>query len=155
MFKPTSTLLLRIIFILIGLGVLSFFIIVIPNEVDFSKLGIFTILLVLMYISTIPFYFSLYQTMKLLNYIDKNKSFSNLTIKALQKIKYASLIFSLMYTIAIPFIFYIAQEDDAPGVGAIGLGFVFISAVAATIAAILQRLIQNGVDLKAENELTV
>ena len=35
--------------------------------------------------SAIPFYFALYQAFKLLRYIDKNKAFSELSVKALKK----------------------------------------------------------------------
>ena len=41
-----------------------------------------------MYVAAIPFFVALYQAFKLLSYIDKNQAFSELSVKALKKIKY-------------------------------------------------------------------
>jgi hypothetical protein len=43
-----------------------------------------------LYAAAIPFYFALYQAFKLLSYIDGNKAFSELSVKALKNIKYYS-----------------------------------------------------------------
>ena len=37
-----------------------------------------------LYATAIPYYFALYQTFKLLNYIDKNNAFSELSVQALK-----------------------------------------------------------------------
>ena len=37
-----------------------------------------------LYATAIPYYFALYQTFRLLNYIDKNNAFSELSVKALK-----------------------------------------------------------------------
>ncbi|MDM5326781.1 helix-turn-helix domain-containing protein [Neobacillus sp. CF12] len=50
-----------------------------------------------MYVSAIPFYFALYQAFTLLSYIDKNKAFSEISVKALKKIKnYAAANLSIL-----------------------------------------------------------
>ena len=48
-----------------------------------------------------------------------------------------------------------AGEDDSAGFVAIGLVVIFATAVITTFAAILQKLFQNALDIKSENELTV
>ena len=93
--------------------------------------------------------------MKLLNYIDKNKVFSDASIKALKNIKYSAIAISLLYAAGMPYILYVADKDDAPGVVLIGLVIIFASFVIATAAAVFQRLVQSAVEIKSENDLTV
>ena len=58
--------------ILLGLAVLSFFLIVIPDETDISKVGELLPFLITTYISTIPFFIALFNTFKLLINIEIN-----------------------------------------------------------------------------------
>jgi hypothetical protein len=48
-----------------------------------------------------------------------------------------------------------SKSDDPAGAVATGLFIIFISVVIATAAAIFQKLLQNAVDIKSENDLTV
>lgn len=41
-------------------------------------------ILLVMYISVVPFYFALYQSFNLLSYIDKNQAFSDFSVQALK-----------------------------------------------------------------------
>ena len=102
-----------------------------------------------------PFFFALYQALKLLNHIDRNNAFSLPAVKALEKIKYSALAISGLFTAGMPYVFYVADRDDAPGVAAIGFVIIFASFVIATAAAVFQQLFQNAVDIKSENDLTV
>jgi hypothetical protein len=52
------------------------------------------------------------------------------------------------------FIFVRGKDDIAGGV-MIGLLMVFVSVVAATAAAVFERLLQSAVEIKSENDLTV
>jgi len=108
-----------------------------------------------MYVPAIPFFIALYQAWKLLSYIDKNKAFSDLSVKALKNIKYCAITISALYAAGIPYIFYVADKDDAPGVAAMGLVIIFASVVIAAFAALLQKLLQNAIEIKSENDLTV
>lgn len=101
-------------------------------------------------------YFSMhFKTLKLLNYIDTNKTFSELPIKALKNIKYSGITIAALFSAGIPYIYYAADKDDAPGVILVGMLFIFFSVVVATFAAVLQKLLQNAIDIKSENDLTV
>lgn len=108
-----------------------------------------------MYISTIPFFIALYQAFKLLSYIDKNQAFSDLSVKALKKIKFCALIISGLYVVILPFVFGLAQIDDAPGLVLVGMVPIFASLVIAVFAAVLQRLLQDAIEIKKENDLIV
>jgi hypothetical protein len=108
-----------------------------------------------MYSAAIPFYFALYQAFKLLSYIDKNKAFSELSVKALKNIKYCAITISALYVVIIPFVYLVAEKDDAPGLIIIGMVPIFASMVVAVFAAVLQKLLKNAIDIKSEYDLTV
>jgi hypothetical protein len=159
--KRGTTLFLKAAVILIGLPVLALCIFVVPEIANYTAelypdmafLKYF--LLTDLYASAIPFYFALYQAFKLLNYIDKNKAFSERSVQALKNIKKCAIIISGLYVAGLPLFYLLAEKDDAPGVIAIGLVVVFASMVIAVFAAVLQRLLKEAIDIKSENDLTV
>jgi len=153
--KHSSTLFLQSVIFLIGIVVLYVCAFGIPTVVgDFSADGYDPILLGL-YIPAIPFFIALFQATKLLNYIDTNRAFSALSVRAFRNIKLCAASIAGIFVLAMPYIFYVADKDDSPGALLIGLVIVFASTVIATFAAVLQKLVQNAVDIKAENDLTV
>lgn len=54
-----------------------------------------------------------------------------------------------------PFVYFLAEKDDAPGLIIIGFVPIFASIVIAVFAAVLQRLLQEAINIKSENDLTV
>lgn len=138
-----------------GLAVLAFCLVVLPRLIGPFDVSGYDPILLGMYVTAIPFFFALYQAHKLLTYIDKNIAFSRNSVMALKNIKYSALIISVFYIVGMPYVFKIADQDDAPGVVLIGLLFASAPLVIAVFAAVLQKLIQNGLDLKSENDLTV
>lgn len=150
-----STLFLRAVVYIIGLVILAILgfgipLVLVSNEVG----GYFPILLGL-YIPAVPFFFALFQALKLLNYVDTNTAFSERSVNAIWIIKYCAAVISIFFAAFMPYIFYVAENDDAPGVAAIGLVFTFAPLVIAVFAAVLQQLLQSAIDIKAENDLTV
>ena len=105
--------------------------------------------------SAIPFYFALYQAFKLLRYIDQNNAFSHLSVNALKKIKYCAISISVLHALVLPLFYLFADADDAPGVIIVGLIVPFASIIIAVFAAVLQKLLQEAIHIKSENELTV
>jgi hypothetical protein len=154
--ERSSTLFLRTVIVLMGLIVLAFCIFVLPEGIRTSVdwTGYRPILLG-MYVPAVPFFIGLYQSLKLLNYVDKNKAFSKGSFKALNIIKYCAGTISVIYAIGLPFIFRVADMDDAPGVVLIGLAFTFAPMAIAVVAAILQKMLKNAINLKSQNDLTV
>jgi len=108
------------------------------------------------YVASIPFFVALYQAFKLIGFIDKNKIFSQVSVKAVRNIKYCAMTLVAFIAGAEAYFFIVqrGKEDIAGGV-AMGLLAMFISAVIATAAAVFQKLLQNAVDMKSENDLTV
>ena len=159
--KHSSTLFLKIAVILIGFPVLALCIFLVPEIANYAaKLLPYIaymkyLVLIDLYATAIPFYFALYQAFKLLHYIDQNKAFSELSVKALKYIKYCAITLSGLYVIGMPIFYLTAEVDDAPGIILIGLLIIFVSLVVAVFAAVLQKLLQEAIDIKSENDLTV
>lgn len=159
--KRGTTLFLKIAVILIGIPVLALCIFLVPEIGNFAAelypdiAYLKYLVLIDLYATAIPFYFALYQAFKLLSYIDKNKAFSELSVRALKIIKYCAIIFSSFYVIGMPLFYLIAEKDDAPGIIVIGMVMIFASIVIAVFAAVLQRLLQEAIDIKSENDLIV
>jgi hypothetical protein len=107
------------------------------------------------YLSSISFFVPFYQAFKLLGYIEQNKAFSQISVNALRNIKFSALVLAGLVAGAVPQLAMFAQEDDAPGVVLILVVIIFAAFVIATAAAVFQKLLQNAVDLKSENDLTV
>lgn len=159
--KRCSTLFLKIAIFLIGTPVLALCIFWLPrlakgaaesnSEFSYVIYGIVAVL----YISAIPFFVALYQAFELLSYIDKNEAFSELSVKGLRNIKYCAITISGLYVADMPFFYIFAELDDAPGVILIGMVPIFASMVIAVFAAVLQRLLQEAINIKSENDLTI
>ncbi|GAB6179038.1 DUF2975 domain-containing protein [Desulfotomaculum defluvii] len=154
-----ETLFLKLAVILMGLPVLALCIFGLPwladNPINPDYALILYPIVIGMYLAAIPFYFALYQAFKLLNYIDMNKAFSDLPVKALKNIKYCAISISTLYVVIMPFVYLVAEKDDAPGLIIVGMVPVFASMVVAVFAAVLQKLLKNAIDIKSENDLTV
>ncbi|UDK97943.1 DUF2975 domain-containing protein [Lysinibacillus sphaericus] len=159
--KIATTLFLKIAVILMAIPVLALCILLIPELGTLSEklLPAFSsiqyIVSIILYASSIPFYFALYQAFQLLRYIDQNKAFSELSVKSLKKIKYCAIIISSLHVLILPLFYLFAEKDDAPGVIFVGLLVPFASMVIAVFAAVLQRLLQEAVEIKSENDLVV
>lgn len=158
--KQTSTLLLKLVILFIAL-VAAFILIKFPQTegraVNLDLLSIYTDpFIIYCYIASIPFFIALVQSFKLLTYIDKNNIFSQGSIKAIKTIKYCaiSIICFILGAEVYIFMFQRGKEDIAGGV-AMGIFIFFVALVITTASAILQRLLQNAVAIKLENDLTV
>lgn len=157
--KRGSTLFLKLAVFLIGIPVLTVCVIGIPylinNPANPDYAHILYPIVIGVYVSTIPFFIALFQAFKLLVYIDKDQAFSELSVKALKNIKICAITISALYVVILPFVYVVAEIDDAPGLILMGMVPVFASMVIAVFAAVLQRLLQEAIDIKSENDLTV
>lgn len=157
--KKISTIVLKGAIILLALPVLSGGIMGLvllmnyPANPDFAPI-LYPIIIGL-YLSAIPYFIALYQSFKLINYIDKDVSFSELSNHSLNKIKWCAMIISGLYVLILPFIADLAQMDDAPGLILMALVPIFASLVITVFAALLQRIFKEARDIKSENDLTV
>jgi hypothetical protein len=159
--KKGSTLFLRGVLVVMGLIALAICVFLVPHiskslAVEFSNPWFLNYpTAIILYATGICFYAALYQTMKLLGYIDKNMAFSELSVSSLKKIKYSGIVMSTLYLSCMPVAYWIAELDDAPGVILVALAFALSPLVISVFAAVLQRLLRNAIDMKSENDLTV
>lgn len=150
-----STTVLKIAISLIGVAVLCICVFVLPKTIGSFELSGYDPILFGMYAPAVPFFIALYQSLKLLGYIDNKDAFSEKSVRSFKIIKYCALLISGIYAAGMPYIFYVADKDDAPGVVALGFVIIGASFVIAAAAAVFQALVQNAVDIKTENDLTV
>ncbi|MCL6586292.1 MAG: DUF2975 domain-containing protein [Anoxybacillus sp.] len=158
--KRGSTTFLKGIIFLAGIAVLALCVFLVPRMASFAgkmypniapmKYLVFLV----MYGAAVPFYFALYQAFRLLQYIDKNRAFSELSVKALKNIKCCAFTISGLYALGLPLFRFIARKVDPP-IGLIAFVILFASLVIAVFADILQRLLQEAINIKSENDLTV
>ncbi len=158
--KRGSTVFLKIVIVLIGLAVLAGLIGLPLLEGRNANADLVSIyfkdpLLAYVYVASLPFFMALQQAFKLLGHIERNQTFSPIAVKTLRNIKYCATALIGFGTVSMPLFYYWAQEEDAPGIIVIGLVMLFACLVIATAAAVFERLLQNAVDIKAENDLTI
>lgn len=154
-----TTLFLKATVFLMGIPIVALCIFGLPAVVgeaaDIYPAWMYVPIIVAMYASAIPFFAALYQAFKLLKYIDRNQAFSELSVRALKLVKYCAFAIAVLYTSALPFVYFVADRDDAPGLAVLGMVVPFASVVIGVFAAVLQKLLHNAIDIKAENDLTV
>lgn len=152
--KEGSTLFLKVVIYLLGLAVLGLCIIIGGVSIS-GNAGMYLPVLIVALAAGAPFFFALHQGLKLLDYIDRNIAFSDLSVRAIKNIKNSAFAISVLYAGAMPYIVYVADKDDAPGAVMIGLVFTMAPLVVSVFAAVLQKLLQQAIDIQAENDLTV
>ena len=157
--KRGSTIFLQAVIVLIGIGALAFMLWEPHIEGVNAHATLFEMyfnpFVAYAYIASIPFFAALYQAFKVLGYVRQNKTFSQATVKALGTIKYCAI--AIIGFIAVEEIFIMLNHgsDDAAGGVSMGILITFASTVIATAAAVFERILQNAVDIKSENDLTV
>lgn len=159
--KRGTTFFLKAAVILIGIAVLALCVFLVPEIANYAaelypdRAYMKHLVFIDFYASALPFYIALYQAFQLLSYIDKNKAFSELSVRTLKNIKNCAISISGLYTLGMPLFYLVADKDDAPGIIVIGMIIIFASMVIAVFAAVLQKLLKEAIDIKSENDLTV
>jgi hypothetical protein len=157
--KKSSTLFLQVVIVLIGIGALGIMLWephiegrnahATPFEIYFKDP-----FLAYAYLTSIPLFVALYQAFKVLGYVGQNKVFSQVAVKSLRTIKYCATAMIGFVVVGEIFIMLHDSDDRAGGVF-MGILITFGSIVIATAAAMFERILQNAVDIKSENDLTV
>ena len=159
--KKCSTVFLQVVIVLFGLAILAFMLWephLEGRNVDATLFEIYfkDPFLAYVYVSSIPFFVGLYQAVKVLGYIRRDVVLSPTAVEALRTIKYCAMAIVGFVIVSAVFMPLSPPEDDDGPQGVVMRFFViFGSIVAASVAAIFERILQNAVDLKSENDLTV
>jgi hypothetical protein len=156
--KGSSTIFLQVVIVLIGIGALAFMLW--EPHVEGANVHAtlfqtyFNSFVVYAFIGSTPFFTALYHAFKVLGHVRQNKTFSQATVNSLRIIKYCAL--ALIGFVAVSVIFMIGGDrEDRPAGLFMRILVTFPSIIVATAAAISERILQNAVDIKSENDLTV
>lgn len=158
--KRISIIFLQAVIVLIGIVALAILIWFPLTEGRAANLDLFSIyfnsFILYGFAASIAFFVALYKAFKLLGYIGQNKVFSSNAVKTLKSIKYCAIVLSVLIVLAGLYIrLFHNKEDDPAGFLAICIVTTFVSIVVATAAAIFEKLLQNALDMKSENDLTI
>src|SRR3989338_10136056 len=160
--KKSSTIFLQVVIIALGIGVLAFMLWEPHLEGRNVNATFFEIyfndpFLAYAYIGSIPFFVALYQAIKVLGYVRQNKTFSQVVVNALRTIKYCAFITAGAIVAADVFLMIAARSNGEDAAGAVMLCIIatFASIIIGTAAKVFERTLQNAVDIKSENDLTV
>jgi hypothetical protein len=159
--KRSSTIFLQVVVVLIGIGALAIMLWEPHIEGRNAHATLFEMyfkdpFLAYAYIASIPFFVALYQAFKVLGYVRQNKTFSQATVKALRTIKYCAIAIIGFVAVSVIFMYpMFGDKDDRPAGVFMRILITFPSIVIATAAAMFERILQNAVDIKSENDLTV
>lgn len=151
--KPITV--LKVCLVLIGLAVLGFCGILplmmnIGKEAQGELANLRYPVLIGVYGCAVAFFIALYQSFKLLTNIERDNTFSDLSVKALKNISYcAGAACAILVLGGLPFFYHMAQLDDAPGLVIIGLMIALVPFVIGVFSRVLRVIFQDGIRLKA------
>lgn len=156
----SSTLFLRAAVLAVGLGVATLGVLFFPSlwhvhdEFPAYMYAIYVVLITI-YITTIPYFIGLFNAWGLLNLIDKNHAFTMDAVRKLKIMALSAAIISGLYGITLPFFYIWADGDDAPGLVVMGMILTGVPMVTAVAMSLLARLLADAIKIKDENDLTV
>ncbi len=159
--KRSSTIFLQVVIVALGIGAFALLLWephiegVNAHATTLSEVYFDDPFLALVYTGSIAFFVALYEAYKVLTYVRQNKTFSRDAVKALRIIKYCALTIIGFVVVEEVFIMLNHGSDDAAGGVFMGVLITFGSIVIATAAAVFERILQNAVNIKSENDLTV
>jgi DUF2975 family protein len=103
------------------------------------------------YIASIAFFAALYQAFRVLGYVRQDKVFSREAVRALRTIKVCAIAIIGFVAGAEMFILLSNSDDRAGGVF-MGVLITIGAVVIATAAAMFERMLENAVAIKSEND---
>src|SRR3954466_13707572 len=154
-----SILFLKAVLVLIGIGALALLLWEPQIEGVNKNATLFEVyfkdpFLAYIYITSIAFFIALYQAFKVLGYAGQNNVFSPASVRAVRNIKYCAIAIIGFVAVSVLFMVY-GDPDDRPAGVFMRILITFPSIVIASAMAVLERVLQNAVDIKSENDLTV
>jgi hypothetical protein len=157
--KWGATLFLRAVLVLIGIGACVWLLWEPQLEGVNAHATLFEIyfkdpFLAFAYTASIPFFVGLYHGFKVLGYAGRNNEFSAPAVRSVRTIKHCAIAL-LGFVVVGEIIIFSHESDDRAGGVMMGAVIFFCSIVVATAMTVLERVLQNAVDMKSENDLTV
>lgn len=158
--KKISTTFLQVALVLIAIVALVILIRFPQLEGRAKDLDLFSIyadpFIIYGYLISVAFFIALYKAFRLLGYVGNNKVFTADAVGALKSIKFCAIAAGIMIALAGIYIKFNHHPDDDPaGFLAMCMIAIFMSGVFATAAGIFEKILQNAIDLKSDNDLTI
>lgn len=155
-----ATLFLQIVIVLLGLAVLAAMLLEPLTEgrnahATLTQVYFHDPFLAYAYLASLVFFFGLYQAFKALGYAGRNQTLTQPAVDAVRRLRNCAFLTVGTILAAIVYIRLAAGHDDPAGAIMLGIAAIFAALVIGTAAAILERVLQNAVDIKRENDLTV
>lgn len=157
--KRGSILFLRAVLILIGVGALALLLWEPQTEGRNAHATTFAIyfkdpFLAYVYVASIALFVALYQAFKVLGHVGQDTMLSPDAVGRLRAIKHCAMVI-IGFVAGAELIIIFSNNDDPQGGFFMGVLIAFISMVIVTATAVLERTLQDAVDIKSENDLTV
>jgi hypothetical protein len=154
-----SILFLKAVLVLVGIGALALMLWEPRIEGRNAHATLFEIyfqdpFLAYVYLASLPFFVALYQAYIVLGSAGRDAVFSASAVRSLRTIKYCAMAIIAFVAVSVLFMVY-GDPDDRPAGLFMRILIAFPAIVIATAMAVLERILQNAVDLKSENDLTV
>lgn len=108
-----------------------------------------------LYLSAIASLSIIYYMYRMLGLVDNDRAFSAMSLIYVRAIFRLTIMEFIVLIGTVPFVYYIADNDDAPGVMIIGLGMLIIPLAVATFVSIIEKLLKHAIELKLDYELTI
>lgn len=155
----SSTLFLRLVLSLMAIAALVICGLGVPRMVadEVSRhpngVGVPYAIMVCAYILCIPFFTALYQGFRVLNYVDRDKTFSHATAASLRRIRFCALVIGAAFFAGIVTLRILSAGtgEDSAGPTAIAMLIMFFCLIVTAVSTVLEKQVQKAIDLKSES----
>jgi hypothetical protein len=157
--KRGSILFLRAVLVLIGVGALALLLWEPQAEGRNAHATTFEIyfkdpFLAYVYLASVALFVALYQAFKVLGYVRQDTMLSPAGVKGLRTIRRCAIAI-VAFVVGAELIIALSRNDDPQGGFFMGVLIAFVCTVVAAAVSVLERTLQNAVDIKSEHDLTV
>ena len=117
-------------------------------ESDYQLVSYLILLIISIYIISLPYFVALYKAFNLLVMVEKNQLFSLKAVSAFKLLKICAYSISLILLVDLPFLYLIADYDDAPGLLLLGIVIFGISLFISLVISLLKFIVSSKVEIE-------
>ena len=155
----SSTLFLRLVISLMAIAALAICSLGVPRMVadEVSRhphsVGVPYGIMICAYILCIPFFTALYQGFRVLNLVDRDKTFSKATAASLRLIRYCAIVIGASFFAGIVTLRILSAGtgEDPAGPTMIAMIIMFFCLTVTAVSVVLEKQVQKAIDLKGES----
>ena len=117
-------------------------------EGDYLLVHYLILLIISIYIVSLPYFGFLYQAFRLLVMVDKNQLFTLKAVANLKVLKIFAYAISLILLVDLPLLYFIADYDDSPGLLLLGIIIFGVTLFITLIISLLKYIISSKVEIE-------